>query len=85
LFIDLALSRLQRPIETSMLRVLLLHVIIAALFHNPPLVIGMLDRPIGASDQTMLTNVVQLWLSSQTDLLGCVHLESFDFVRVSLH
>lgn len=74
LFIDLVLSRLQRPIETSMLRVLLLHVIIAAMFHNPPLVVAMLDRPVGATEQTMLTNVIQLWLSSLNDLLGCVHL-----------
>jgi len=71
-FIELALSRLQRPIQMVSLRTSLINIIMAALLHNPPLVIALLDRPLTGATCSILTDVTRHWLGDHRGLLGSV-------------
>uniref|UniRef100_UPI00358E494A importin-7-like isoform X2 n=1 Tax=Myxine glutinosa TaxID=7769 RepID=UPI00358E494A len=71
LFVETALERLTREVSSSELRTMCLQVVIAALYYNPPLVIGTLEgvRP-PSSTESITGHFVSCWIDDTDCFLG---------------
>uniref|UniRef100_A0A8C4PYI6 Importin 7 n=1 Tax=Eptatretus burgeri TaxID=7764 RepID=A0A8C4PYI6_EPTBU len=71
LFVETALERLSREVSSSELRTMCLQIVIAALYYNPPLVIGTLEgvRP-PSSTESITGHFVSRWIDDTDCFLG---------------
>ncbi|XP_037934798.1 importin-7 isoform X2 [Teleopsis dalmanni] len=70
MFVELALSRLIREVQSSELRTMCLQVVIAALYYNPQLLLSVLDKMSQPSNEPISAHFVKQWLHDTDCFLG---------------
>lgn len=76
-FVELALERLTRPVQTTELRTMCLQVVVAALYYNPPMLLEMLEKPLPNTNVTILHQFITQWLNDADCFLGYGRVFSF--------
>ena len=70
-FVELALERLTREVRTSELRTMCLQVVIAALYYDPVLLLGTLEKMhLPNSQETVTSQFLKQWLHDCDCFLG---------------
>ncbi|KAI9588673.1 importin-7 [Glossina fuscipes] len=70
MFVELALSRLTREVQSSELRTMCLQVVIAALYYNPQLLLSILDKMSEPNNEPIASHFIKQWLHDADCFLG---------------
>jgi len=70
MFVELALSRLTREVQSSELRTMCLQVVIAALYYNPQLLLSIMDKMSQPSNEPIISHFIKQWLHDTDCFLG---------------
>lgn len=70
MFVELALSRLTREVQSSELRTMCLQVVIAALYYNPQLLLSILDEMSQPTNEPISSHFIKQWLHDTDCFLG---------------
>ena len=70
MFVELALSRLTREVQSSELRAMCLQVVIAALYYNPQLLISILEKMSQTNNEPICSHFIKQWLHDTDCFLG---------------
>ncbi|XP_030570286.1 importin-7 [Drosophila novamexicana] len=70
MFVELALSRLTREVQSSELRTMCLQVVIAALYYNPQLLLSILDKMSQPNNEPISSHFIKQWLHDTDCFLG---------------
>nr|XP_016934597.1 importin-7 [Drosophila suzukii] len=70
MFVELALSRLTREVQSSELRTMCLQVVIAALYYNPQLLLSILDKMSQQNNESISAHFIKQWLHDTDCFLG---------------
>lgn len=72
MFVELALTRLTREVQSSELRTMCLQVVIAALYYNPQLLLSILDKMSQPNNEPISSHFIKQWLHDTDCFLGYV-------------
>ncbi|XP_017479021.1 PREDICTED: importin-7 [Rhagoletis zephyria] len=70
MFVELALSRLTREVQSSELRTMCLQVVIAALYYNPQLLLTILEKMSQPTNESISSHFIKQWLHDTDCFLG---------------
>ncbi|XP_067646959.1 importin-7 [Eurosta solidaginis] len=70
MFVELALSRLTREVQSSELRTMCLQVVIAALYYNPQLLLNILEKMSQPNNGSISSHFIKQWLHDTDCFLG---------------
>ncbi|XP_039964309.1 importin-7 isoform X1 [Bactrocera tryoni] len=70
MFVELALSRLTREVQSSELRTMCLQVVIAALYYNPQLLLTVLEKMSQPNNESISSHFIKQWLHDTDCFLG---------------
>lgn len=70
MFVELALSRLTREVQSSELRTMCLQVVIAALYYNPQLLLSILDKMPQPNGEPISSHFIKQWILDTDCFLG---------------
>lgn len=70
MFVELALARLTREVQSSELRAMCLQVVIAALYYNPQLLISILDKMSETNNEPICSHFIKQWIHDADCFLG---------------
>ncbi|XP_013114275.1 importin-7 [Stomoxys calcitrans] len=69
-FVELALGRLTREVQSSELRTMCLQVVIAALYYNPQLLLSILDKMSQQNNEPISSHFIKQWIHDTDCFLG---------------